>query len=240
MDTVWQHARMYGYRESLMPFTRVFLPRGVAGRFRSIHQTEEDLRELLRLEAAGESVPIRLATGTRATRRNATEPAALRVVRGGLQQLYPLYLREDEIAAGQIRQMLEDAQVPIAPGEDRADRAAPVPLDLVLVLVTIVPIREDDPGRWNPEVISAIIESYREQYQGQCHVYVRRLQSETQPDQGWTRGRLGGPEIAFIRAASPGVPALALLYAGETDRPRAWYPTLVLPPGASPYIINPF
>ena len=46
MDTVWQHARMYGYRDELMPFTRVYLPRGVAGRFRGIHQTEDELREL--------------------------------------------------------------------------------------------------------------------------------------------------------------------------------------------------
>jgi hypothetical protein len=240
MDTVWQHARMYGYRRPLMAFTRVFLPRGVARRFKDIHESEEELRELLRLEAGGENVPIRLATGTRAARRNATEPASLRVVRGGLQQLFPLYLSEDENAAAQIRQMLETANVPIAPGEDRADRATPVPLDLVFDLVSAVPVRDDDPGRWNPEVISAIIESYRDQYDGQCCVYVRRLQAESQPDQGWIRGRLGGPEITFIRAAAPGVPALALLYLGDMDRPRAWYPTLVLPPGASSYIINPF
>lgn len=239
MDTVWQHARMYGYRQALMPFTRVFLPRAVAARFRRIHETEEDLRELLRLEASGESVPIRLATGTRATRRNATEPAILQVVRGGLQQLYPLYLAEDETVATQIRKILDDAGVPIAPGEGRADRATPVPLDLVFELVNMVPIRENDPGRWNPDVISAIIESYRDQYQGQCHVYVRRLQTEAQPGRGWIRGRLGGPEITFIRSAAPGVPALALLYSGDMARPRAWYPTLVLPPGAAPYIINP-
>jgi hypothetical protein len=223
MDTVWQHARMYGYREPLMPFTRVFLPRSVAGRFRRIHQTEEDLRDLLRVEASGESVPIRLATGTRATRRNATEPAVLQVVRGGLQQLFPLYLVEDAIAAAQIRQSLVDADVPIGRGEDRADRAAPVSLDLVFDLVNAVPVRGDDPGRWNPGVISAIIESYKNQYeedyQNQCYVYARRLKQEEQPAGGWIRGRLGGPEITFIRTAAPGVPALALLYAGDTDPP---------------------
>lgn len=243
MDTVWQHARMYGYRRPLMPFTRVFLPRAVAGRFRRIHQTEEDLRELLRIEASGESIPIRLAVGTRATRRNATEPAVLQVVRGGLQQLFPLYLTEDAAAAAQIRQSLLDANVPISRGEGRSDRATPVPLDLVFDLVNAVPVADDDPGRWNSDVISTIIESYRSQYeenyQGQCRVYVRGLQQEQQPTGGWIRGRLGGPEISFIRDAAPGVPALALLYAGNMETPRAWYPTLVLPPDASPYIINP-
>jgi hypothetical protein len=243
MDTVWQHARMYGYRESLMAFTRVFLPRAVASRFRRIHQTEEDLRELLRLESTGESVPIRLATGARATRRNATEPDVLQVVRGGLQQLFPLYLSEDAVEAARIRQMLVEANVPIAQGRDRADRAAPISLELVLDLVDAVPVREGDPGRWNPDIIIAIIESYREKfeadYEGQCRVYVRGLQQEAQPQSGWIRGRLGGPEIQFIRSSAPNVPGLALLYSGEVEAPRGWYPTLVLPPDASPYIINP-
>ncbi len=243
MDTVWQHARMYGYRRPLMPFTRVFLPRALAGRFRRIHQTEEDLRELLRLEAGGESVPIRLATGMRATRRNATEPGILLVVRGGLQQLFPLYLAEDPAAAAQIKRALDDANVPIGRGRDRSDRATAAPLDLVFDLVNSVPVRDDDPGRWNPEVISAIIESYRPQYEaqygGQCRIYARGLQQEAPPAGGWIRGRLGGPEITFIRDAAPSVPALALLYAGDMAAPRGWYPTLVLPPDASPYIINP-
>src|SRR5262249_55464109 len=33
MDTMLQHARMYGYRHSLMPYTRVFLPLSLATRF---------------------------------------------------------------------------------------------------------------------------------------------------------------------------------------------------------------
>lgn len=243
MDTVWQHARMYGYRRPLMPFTRVFVPRALAGRFRRIHQTEEDLRDLLRVEAEGESVPIRLVTGMRATRRNATEPSALQVVRGGLQQIFPLYVAEDAAAAREIKRILEEANVPISRERERSDRATPVPLELVFDLVARVPVGENDPGRWNPDVVSAIIESYSSQYeqgyQAQCRVYARGLQQEVPPAGGWIRGRLGGNEITFIRNAAPGVPALALLYLGDIQAPRGWYPTLVLPPDSSPYIINP-
>jgi hypothetical protein len=63
MDTVWQHARMYGYRQPLMPFTRVYLPARVAAMFRSIHESEEELRDVLRSEAAGEVVPSGLQQG---------------------------------------------------------------------------------------------------------------------------------------------------------------------------------
>jgi hypothetical protein len=31
MDTVWQHARMYGYRSPLMPYTRIYLSRQICG-----------------------------------------------------------------------------------------------------------------------------------------------------------------------------------------------------------------
>jgi hypothetical protein len=238
MDTVWQHARMYGYRRALMPYTRVYLPHRVASRFKGIHETEIELRQLLSREAEGEDIPVRVAIGTRPTRPNATEPGALQVVRAGLDQLFPLYLQENEVVARRIRQILLDAQVPIAIG-DRAERATLIPLDLIFELVAMLPVRDGDPGRWNPASISALMESFRDQYRGQGTVYVRGLQNERLPDDGWLRGRLSGPEIQLIRNAAQGAPALALMYFGEVDRPRAWYPTLVLPPGTPTYIVNP-
>src|SRR4029079_18457864 len=63
MDTVWQHARMYGYRTALMPYTRVYLTGRLATRYKDIHESEEQLRELLRREMRGEEIPIRVATG---------------------------------------------------------------------------------------------------------------------------------------------------------------------------------
>jgi hypothetical protein len=77
MDTVWQHARMYGYRSPLMPYTRVYLSRQIAARFKGIHEAEDELRSLLRREAAGENVLVKVAPGTRPTRPNATEPGIL-------------------------------------------------------------------------------------------------------------------------------------------------------------------
>jgi len=110
MDTVWQHARMYGYRMPLMPYTRVYLPRPVATRFKGIHTVEEELRDLLRREADGENVPIRVAVGTRPTRPNATEPNVLQVVRGGLDQLFPHFIQDDESTAQKIREIVAGAE----------------------------------------------------------------------------------------------------------------------------------
>lgn len=238
MDTVWQHARMYGYRAALMPFTRVYLPRMLAARFKEIHEAEEELRILLRAEAAGETVPIRLAGGSRATRPNALEPGTLRVVRGSRDQLYPLHLvTEQDNVANNILQILIQAGVPVnEPQMER--RHTRVPLETMIQLANLVPIREGDTGQWNLSIISAIIESFENDYEGQATVYVRGLQDNASPTAGWATGRLGGAEITSIRTSAGPVPALALMYAGPADRPTAWYPTLVMPDNVSNYIIN--
>jgi plasmid stability protein len=201
MDTVWQHARMYGYRMPLMPYTRVYLPSRVAARFKGIHEAEEELRALLRRAAAGENVPVRVAIGTRPTRPNATEPGALQVIGAGLDQIFPWYVQDDPPTATRIRQLLDDSEVPV--GVDNRDaRTTRIPLDQVLELVGLVPLRDDDLGRWSPGAITLLIEQFRDQYQGQGSVYVRGLDAAPDP-QGWRRGRLSGPEIALIGNVHP-------------------------------------
>jgi len=237
MDTMWQHARMYGYREGLMPYTRAYMPRRVASRFKGIHESEEALRELLRRQSVGENILIRIAPGTRVTRPNALEPSALRVIGPGLDQLFPWYLVESVQTSARIKQVLEGVGVPL---EDAARERRPtqIPLTIMMDLIATVPIRGDDPGRWTVDDILALVELYREDYAGNAIVYVRGLQDEPIPARGWSRGRLGGEDIRVVRAASPEVPALALLHYGGSANPRAWYPTLVLPEDSPAYVIN--
>jgi len=237
MDTVWQHARMYGYRLPLMPYTRVFLPRRLATRFKEIHESEEQLREILRREQNGEDVPIRIAARSRATRPNATEPSVLQVYSGNLDQLTPRFIERDATSSTQVRRKLADLGVPIDV-PDRERRTTRIPFDDAIELVEMIPIRGGDPGRWSPGAMSAIMESFREQYAGTVPVYARRLEQEP-PEGGWIRGRLSGPEIALIRGDANGVPALALMYLGGAERPTGWYPTMVMPAGAATYIVNP-
>lgn len=50
MDTVLQHARMYGYRKEELPAIRIYLPQNLADRFRDIHQIDNSLREMCQEE----------------------------------------------------------------------------------------------------------------------------------------------------------------------------------------------
>jgi hypothetical protein len=69
MDTVLQHARMYGYRQADLPAIRIFLPLHLAQRFYDIHEADNKLRDLCR--STHLAIPILpLNLGIRPTRSN--------------------------------------------------------------------------------------------------------------------------------------------------------------------------
>jgi hypothetical protein len=237
MDTVWQHARMYGYRRELMPFTRVYLPRTLAANFKGIHDAEVALRNLVGRDGAAADPVIMLPPRTRATRKNAIETDFPRVIEAGLAQLAPRHIVPDPAAAAQIRDRLLRLGVPLEMA-DRDRRLTSVPLDAILELIAAAPVREGDPGKWTPEVAAAIIETYREKFAergSMGHVYVRELEGADDRE----RARLSGQEVTLIRRGAAGVPALVLLRVGAAAEPEGWYPTLVMPADSKAYIFPP-
>jgi hypothetical protein len=70
MDTVLQHARMYGYRQNEIPAIRIYLPQHLAERFFYIHTSDNLVREQCQnTHQAIESIPLP-SGGLRPTRRN--------------------------------------------------------------------------------------------------------------------------------------------------------------------------
>lgn len=239
MDTVWQHARMYGYREDLMPFTRVYLPSRLAANFQRIHESEEALRAVVRAADAGGVVPIRIAARTRPTRPNALEQGVLRVYRGG-EQIFPYYAFRDEQMLGrsvtEIRDALRRLAVPLDEAR-RERRFVEVSTDEVLAIVPKIPVREDDGGRWDTEGVVALLEQLRERYSGRAVLYARPFDPGEDPGRRRRTGVLSGPEVNIVRAQAK--PVLALAYAGTPDTPQFWFPSLFIPDDAPPHIFNP-
>ncbi len=50
MDTVLQHARMYGYRQNELAAIRIYLPQALAARFCDIHRIDNSMREMCQSE----------------------------------------------------------------------------------------------------------------------------------------------------------------------------------------------
>ena len=234
MDTVLQHARMYGYRDSLMPYTRVYLPRQLAILFKEIHDSEEALRGIYQRRQRGENVPIQIARGSRATRPGTLEGNE-RVYEGRLGQVSPHFTINDPDRVREVSRLLAVANVQLT--AERDQRATIVGVDIIRSLVEQLEARPEDAGRWSTEAVLGLIDVHEEGYDGEGTVYVRAFEQE--PDEERTRGRLSGPEIEIIRRASPNVPALVLLYWETPDDPTLWYPTLVLPRDMPTYVFCP-
>ena len=80
-DTVLQHARMYGYRHKDLGVTRLFLPPRLAAHFKSIHEMEKSLRELLKDRDTFEGLFI--SGSWTATRNNVLDPNTIGYYVGG-------------------------------------------------------------------------------------------------------------------------------------------------------------
>jgi hypothetical protein len=234
MDTVWQHARMYGYRTELMPYTRVYVPRRVAANFRGIHDSENALRDMLERDPAGTRPILLVPGGTRATRPNAVDSSYLRVVPANTEQIITRGINLDAPLALPVLRKLEDLNVPVA-SEERQARITPIAFEEMIDLVNLVPMVDDDPGPWNPEAVTEILNNYRQQNGDFGFVYVRQVAYNP----ARTRARLSGPEVRTIRQATNNLPALVLLYVGHPERPDGWYPTLVMPPDSPSFIYQP-
>jgi hypothetical protein len=130
--------------------------------------------------------------------------------------------------------MLQRLGVPIS-ASDREGRVTEVSFESLVELVNTVPLVQDDPGPWSADAVIEILNNYRQDRGDFGFVYVRQLDG----DPNRSRARLSGNEVNLIRAASRSLPALALLYVGEAERPEGWYPTLVMPPDSPNFIISP-
>jgi hypothetical protein len=235
MDTVWQHARMFGYRQRYLEYMRIYLPHRLGVRFKKIHEAEEALRNALIGNDDDKAILIALPAAARPTRPNALEVDVVRTIPAGRAQINPHSSKLDTDAAAIVLGLLIQNNVPIVNNE-RLERAIRVPYEALRELVRAVRTADDDPGYWQEDVALALLSAYEEVTQNGSIVYVRQLQADAQ--QYRSRGRLSGPEVELIRAAAGAVPALVLLYQGDPDAPEAWYPTLVMPAGAPAMVFS--
>jgi len=95
IDTVHQHARMFGYREETIRYTRLFTPRNLYYRFRDIHYSDEGLRNFIAKHTdsmSPASFPVEFSNGLQPTRKNVLDVNTTDIIWPGMQ-IYPNYMR---------------------------------------------------------------------------------------------------------------------------------------------------
>ena len=237
MDTVLQHARMFGYRQALMPYTRVFLPDSLAARFHFIHVAEKNLRKLLSKTQGAGKVIVETMSSLRATRLNVLETRNLAAYEAG-DQIYP---GAAGFAPADLRRVsdIEASVKQVTGGMLREGEFVPVPVTELITLIRELPFDEELANMWDPQMLALLLERTSEDYEGRGYLYFRHMKRTkgTLPT-----GVLSGAELASARALQG--PVLCVFrddgrkLMTKHNGKVYWYPTLVLPSDMATQLFN--
>jgi hypothetical protein len=239
MDTMHQHARMYGYRRQLMPFTRVFLPLSLARRFQHIHESEQALRDLLDEEGTGRALPVQAAGNLRPTRTNILDVGTIAAYRPG-QQVYPVEPVHSPATLGNSVAEIDREIVRLSGGRERPNEFVAISIDDMKRLIGLIKVQPDG-GEWDSEAIPQVLTTLSDRYGNQAMLYVRRMERS---DTTLSQGAISGAEQQQAREQDR--PVLFLFKDGEVRRdgtrgPWAapfWYATVVFPANMPAMVFN--
>jgi hypothetical protein len=224
MDTVLQHARMFGYRRALMPFTRVFLPESLAFRFHGIHEAERRLRERLLTADPRSRIPVETVPGLRATRPNVLDARSLSAYGPG-EQVYPVAPLLDGAAVLSKNRKVEAALKVAFGGALQPSRFVEVEMGTLVDLMNLVPYADDDAGNWDPDTLGRILRSVGKRYANKGALFYRQMDRRKKR---LATGAASGTEVQEAQAL--GRPVLFVFRdTGKYLGKEFWYPTIVLP-----------
>jgi hypothetical protein len=235
MDTMLQHARMYGYRAKIMPWTRVYLPEVLAYRFHEIHEIERRLRRQLVHADMGRPIAVEKAPNLNPTRRAVLDPSYIDAF-DAEDQIYPLH-PDFTLTPTEYERM--EARIKKLLGGDLANEGPEqIPFDELLALVDEFPYDTTQGStKWIPGVIRRVLEKQRERCDGRAYLYSRSMRrTRLRLATGALEGKvlqelrdLDGPTFCAFRDDGRGLSPSGMRY---------WYPTVVLDKGTPSLIIN--
>lgn len=237
MDTVLQHARMFGYRQALMPYTRVFLPDSLAARFHFIHVAEQNLRQQLVNSGGLGKVTVETMTSLRATRLNVLDTSNLAAYEPG-GHIYPgapSFERKDLERA----RIVEASVKKTLGGSLRENEFVRVPMANLIALLKEMPFDDDLANMWEPPLLARILDRLAPRYHDQGFVFFRSMRRTKQT---LPTGALSGDELHEARER-PGPVLCVFRDDGRGLRSSAngkeyWYPSLVLPSDMPNQVFN--
>jgi hypothetical protein len=162
MDTVLQHARMYGYRQSELAAIRIYLPRHLAERFSSIHISDNLVREQCQVTHQPIQLIPLISGGIRPTRRNVLNENTVVQVRyqGGRQYFPSLPISDPNILGHQTYEI--DNLLSTSRYLD-LKQAYTVTIDDLLEILNFQYGMAGSSGAWNDERIRQAVSALRDQ-----------------------------------------------------------------------------
>lgn len=239
MDTMLQHARMYGYRADLMHLTRVFLPRQLAVRFHEIHCIERRLRRQLAAADMGKQIVVEKAANLNPTRKAVLDPSYIDAF-DAEDQVFPKY-PDFSMSSARYEEIRTKIQGLVGGALSRDPQLVEISFDDLLGLIDDFPYNSKEASSsWIPSVLRRVVEKQRKRCFDRGYLYTRTMNREVDV---FATGVLSGPVLKELRGMSGPVFCAfrddGRLIPNQPHAPREfWYPTLVLDRKMPSLIVN--
>src|ERR1700687_35392 len=242
MDTMYQHARMFGYRNPTLPYTRLFLPPQLYERFRRIYVSDEELRSFIEEQrGSAASFPVRIAADIKATRSSVLDARKVDVLIPG-RQIYPNYpfFRAPKVTVDKVHAEL----VELFPEYKTKGRSGKkISIEDAKTLVSL--IKTNGTNVWNDKKMPTILSYLGQQFKDGIILKFRKANRTAGDTNGLlSQGVLAGPDVlADASGDNPVLWVIEMTFA-DSNRPAEWdgkpfvYPTLVLAKKAQLVVFN--
>ena len=238
MDTVHQHARMYGYRPQLKDVTRLFIAEHILDAFRSIHEADEAMRQ-----AIGDDIhniklqPVWIGGNLKPTRSNVLDPSVINFLVPGslIYPQNPAYKKEE------IEHNFKEIETLLINYQDN-NLYAEVEIDLIIKILSQTKSYYVSSEKWEDKRIIKGLTDMKSKGMIKGRLNVRR--GERNKNQGldmprkepfkWMFGFGSGNWSIEAQNKYPDVPTLIICYqkgeeSNKWDGHPIYLPMLVLP-----------
>lgn len=238
IDTMHQHARMYGYRQPTLKHTRLFIPRHLYYRFRDIHDSDKDLRTFIEAHKAQlpSSFPIEYTDVLRTTRPSVLDVNNMDTLRPRMH-VFPNYIISPQKPKS-YEKMLETlrSRFSLSAGAERELEGAAgggIEITKEQAIELAKGSKTHSKNTWRDKSIAAVITKVAEHYGGRINLRFRTANRTVDADGFFSTGALSGPELNDARLAT--IPTLWIIAVTTRDGSaqgagqKFMYPTFIIP-----------
>lgn len=161
MDTIHQHARMFGYRKKTLPYTRLFTTRDLYYRFRDIHYSDSGLRHFIQqhISSFPNAFPVEVSYGLKATRKGVLDVNTTESIYPGMQ-IYPNYMKLPQ-APGAYKKIMKMVDIALnaknpTERESTGKKGCTISTEEVIKIVSLIKTKSSN--SYNNKTIGAVIQ----------------------------------------------------------------------------------
>ncbi len=240
-DTMYQHARMFGYRRDTLAHTRVFLPPELYQRFHEIYKSDEEAREYIEKHGFDEKGALLLRTvkpgfGLRPTRSNILDAKRVKVIYpGAIYPNYPVYSREEVEPINKKVERLIGKIAPEVLTEEKGEKE----ISLADAQKLVKAMKTHATNAWSDKQVVNYLQTFALQLKKE-DVLLRWRKSERNPkDNGYLeQGILFGGELNAGKSHSVPTLWIGKMKGDGWDGVDFYYPTIISPQSLSPFVFN--